>query len=356
MISNKKWSIISLTIIIGLLISLGGVIAIVDPFFHFHAPLVGVEYPLNNERYKNDGILKHFSYDAIITGSSMAENFKTSEFDRLFEVNSVKTPFSGGTYREVNETLQRAVEANAKIRIILRGLDYVAIVSEKDRVNYDMDSYPIYLYDDIWYNDVNYLFNKSVLLSTEDTIEYTIMGGKTTTFDEYANWMHAYDFGKGAVDKSYNRPEKSEEVLKLTAEDYEILSENLEQNVIKLAEENPQIQFYLFFTPYSIYWWDELKQEGGLQRQLEAEKAAIEMLLEYDNIYLYSFFDDFELVCNLNNYRDIRHYSEGINSQILIWMHQKEHLLTKENYQEYCDKVYEFYTTYDYDSLFIPEN
>lgn len=352
MITNKRWSIILLTTIVILLIGLGGVIAIIDPFFHYHAPLAIMEYPLRNERYQNDGIVKHFQYDAIITGSSMTQNFKTSEFDELFGVTSIKVPFSGGSYKEVNENLQRAVEKNAKIKIVLRGLDYAAIMKEKDSINYDMDSYPAYLYDDIWYNDVNYLFNKEALLNTEYAIRYTKAGNETTTFDAYSNWMGSYVFGKEAVDKSYIRPEKSEKVLEFTVQDYEILRKNLEQNVIALAKENPQIQFYLFFTPYSIYYWDELKQEGMLERQLEAEKVAIELLLEHNNIYLYSFYDDFEMICNLDNYRDIRHYSEDINSQILLWTHQREHLLTKENYQEYCSKIYEFYMSYDYDGLF----
>ena len=101
MITNKRWSIILLTTIVILLIGLGGVIAIIDPFFHYHAPLAIMEYPLRNERYQNDGIVKHFQYDAIITGSSMTQNFKTSEFDELFGVTSIKVPFSGGSYKEL---------------------------------------------------------------------------------------------------------------------------------------------------------------------------------------------------------------------------------------------------------------
>lgn len=76
------------------------------------------------------------------------------------------------------------------------------------------------------------------------------------------------------------------------------------------------------------------------------------MLLPYKNLYLFSFFDEFNMICDLNNYKDIIHYGENINSQILIWMHNKEHLLTEENCEAYYDKIYKFYTTYDYDALF----
>ena len=44
----------------------------VDPFFHYRAPDTDrYYYPLNNERSQNDGILRHFDYDALITGTSM---------------------------------------------------------------------------------------------------------------------------------------------------------------------------------------------------------------------------------------------------------------------------------------------
>lgn len=49
--------------------------------YHYHAPLEDFAYLLdrNNERYQNYGILSHFSYDTIITGTSLTENFKSSE-------------------------------------------------------------------------------------------------------------------------------------------------------------------------------------------------------------------------------------------------------------------------------------
>ena len=97
--TEKKWgSKIILSAVI-LLCCIGGLTAFVDPYFHYHAPLSFLEYPLNNQRYQNDGIVRNFDYDAIITGTSMTENFKTTEFDNLFNVNSIKVPFSGATYK-----------------------------------------------------------------------------------------------------------------------------------------------------------------------------------------------------------------------------------------------------------------
>ena len=65
--SEKKWGIGFLITAAVLLIVLGGLTAAVDPYFHYHGPLVGLSYPDGNERYQNDGIIRNFAYDAVIT-------------------------------------------------------------------------------------------------------------------------------------------------------------------------------------------------------------------------------------------------------------------------------------------------
>lgn len=353
MISSKTWGIIFLLSTFTLLTGLGAVTAVIDPYFHYHEPLKSLAYPIYDERYQNDGIVKNFRYDAIITGTSMTQNFKTSKLDRLFDVKAIKVPFSGASYKEINENLERAVEANPEIRLIVRGLDYNALGIDKDTMSYPTEFYPTYLYDSVIWNDVKYVLNKSVLLNvTYSVIRNTMSGGQTTDFDSYSNWMKGYTFGKAAVEAGYERGEKASEEQTVSEEDYQRLRDNLEQNVTKLVANSPQIDFYFFFTPYSIYYWNSLYQAGTLRWQLELEEEAIKALLEYDNIYLFSFFDEFDMICNLDNYKDIIHYGEWVNSQMLVWMWNKEHLLTKDNYREYCDRIYDFYTTYDYDALF----
>ena len=349
---NKKWVILSLSLSVFILFVLGAITIIIDPFFHYHAPLKILQYPIKNERYQNDGIVKHFKYDAIITGTSMTQNFKTTEFNSIFGVNSIKVCFSGAGYKEINENLKKAIHLNKNIRYIIRGLDYNSFFKDKNWQRFD--SYPTYLYDKNPWNDLNYFFNKEILInSTLNVIEYTKSGQKTTNFDEYGNWMKGRNFGRDAVLEAYKRTEKqSQEKIQASQQDMLLMKENLQQNVVDLVSTNPDITFYLFFTPYSIYYWDSLNQLGTIEQQLALEQEAIEILLEYDNIRLFSFNDQFDLICNLNNYKDIMHYGEDINSKILYWMYNGIGLLTKENYLDYCHNVEDFYRNFDYEGLF----
>lgn len=350
MFSGKKWSIVLLSVTIVLLLTCIAIVATVDPYFHYHKPLKKLQYIIYEERYQNDGIVKHFDYDAIITGSSMTENFKVSEFNDIWGVNSIKVPFSGGSYKEINDNLKRSVARNKDLKYIIRGLDYSMILDNKDHMRYE--SYPEYLYDDVLINDIKYVLDKSVFFAIYDNMVYTWSGGTTTSFDNYANWNDTSIFGSKSVLKEYTRPDVSNKQIVFDEKDRVVLEENFNQNVISLAKENPQITFYLFWTPYSICYWDEIKRIGKLNYMLEAEKQAIELLLEEDNIRLYSFNLAPGLITNLNNYKDPAHYGEDINSQILQWMYDGEYLLTKNNYHMYLEDERKLLNEYDYELIF----
>ena len=75
------------------------------------------------------------------------------------------------------------------------------------------------------------------------------------------------------------------------------------------------------------------------------------MLVQVPNIRFYAFDNNFDLVCNLDNYRDPGHYGEWVNSWILEQFQSDEYLLTQDNYRDYLAEIRQFYTTFDYTSL-----
>lgn len=69
------------------------------------------------------------------------------------------------------------------------------------------------------------------------------------------------------------------------------------------------------------------------------------------NIKLYSYNDDFRIVTDLDNYKDLSHYGEWINSYILEQMKAGKGLISKNNYKAYLERERNFYNNYDYKSL-----
>ena len=101
--------------------------------------------------------------------------------------------------------------------------------------------------------------------------------------------------------------------------------------------------FYFYTPPYSVVWWYARQCSGNLLRYFEAEKLQAEMLLEYDNVKLYSFTDMFDLTQNLDNYKDDKHYNAEISEKIIDWIYEGTGLITKENYEERINKMEDFY-------------
>lgn len=350
---NRTFVAVTLTGMISLIAGFVGMTVYVDPLFHYHAPTEGLEYPLFDERYMNDGIIRHFEYDAIITGSSMTQNFRTSTFDELFGTKSVKVPMSGANYNEINNLLTRAFSYQNDIKTVMRGLDMSMLIDDKDELSYD--EYPDFLYDNNLWNDVYYVLNKEIFFKYTDYVfSFMAEGGKTSTFDAYKNWHHNYTYDAVALRKGYQRKELVEEELPLSDKDKQRLKENVEQNVLSLVKAHPETEFYLFIPPYSILYWDDQMRTGKLEQAIEAQCMLIEMLLPYENIHLYSFFDDYLMICDLSHYIDSLHYDGTVSEKIIQNMKSGVGLLTEENYEEYVFML-NFYRLFDYDGFFATE-
>ena len=344
------------------LAALGSIVVKVDPFFHYGLPQTDTYYYLlYSERNQNDGIGRYFDYDAMITGTSMAQCFKTSEFDSIFGVHSVKTTFSGGSFKEIGDHLKRSLSANSDIKTIIRSLDMDYFFFDYNDLGTMADGdYPDYLYDDNIFNDYKYVLSRDIIFDRAyKMMTETESAGfepGITSFDVYSNWMSdAITFGAKSVCptdiKNYEPVSSS-----LSSHEKNMIRRNITRNITEIANAYPDTQFYYYVTPYSAVWWNAQCANGVIGKQIEAERYIIELMLECDNIHLYSFNTNFALTTNLNNYKDAGHYGEWVNTAILQWMYDGEGLLTKENYQQYLAEELEFYQNYDYTQLLTQED
>ena len=348
---GRAWCLGVLAALLVLLAGAAALNAWVDPFFHYRAPREGIAYDMSSERYTNDGILKHFEYDAVIIGSSVTMNFKTSLCDTLFGCRAVKVPHPNAVNRELYDDLRIAFSANDGIRLVFYGMDYASLLIDKDQASGDYVA-PAYLRDGAGFNDLSYLLNKDVLLQESlHDLRYTAQGGHTTSFDAYKTWNYGSAFSAGnrlSLDYSGD-PSPVQEGL--DEAERRQTRENVAQNILSLAEEHPDTVFYVFVSPHSIVRWYSYSLDGLLRKYIEAEQEAFLTLQDCPNVRFFSFFDDFETVCTLDNYMDAVHYGQWVNDQLLDWMHEGAHQLTAENQAEYYAQILDYYLNYDYVSL-----
>ncbi len=355
---SMLWFSVFIVSVVGVLLLVGMATVHIDPFFHYHKPRINdYYYPLDNERSQNNGIIRHFNYEGIITGTSMTQNFKTSEAEAIWGCRFIKTCFSGGTFKEINDNVSAALQKNPNLDIVIRGIDMNKFFDDKDLIRTDLGDYPEYLYDDNALNDVRYIYNRDVVFSrVYPMIKAKREPGFTsgiTSFDEYSNWMNQFTFGKKTLYPQGVHYSNSGigEFEELTKEDEQTIVENIHQNITSLAAEYPHVNFYCFFPPYSAQWWQTRVEKGSVLAQIQAERVVIEELLNYPNIKLFSLNNQTSITTDLNNYKDDIHYGEWINSLILRYMFEGKCQITAENYKEYLDEELHFYTTYDYNLM-----
>ncbi|MBR7089836.1 MAG: hypothetical protein IKI46_05020 [Lachnospiraceae bacterium] len=353
---KKNWTkflIQALTLTAALMIAVAALVVWVDPFFHYHGPVEGISYILDNERYQNDGIVRNFEYDALITGTSVTENFRTSLADKLFGVTSVKAAYAGGYYKEISDGERNALESNPDIRLVIRSMDTFFAMSEADYRNPEAAD-PAFLTDDNPFNDDAYVYNADVLFEYVNAeLIRTAKGVPGDNFDTYMRFAEDRPLGAAYVLKYLDDAKPAEEFTQLSEEDRQMLLENIRANLTANIEAYPEVEFYYFIPPYCIAdWYGNHIVTGDLPAYIEIMEILTEEVLKYDNAHVFCFYDDTDLVTNLDNYSDLQHYSGEVSDMILECMAKGEHELTKETYAEYFRTVEDFYMNYDYSQMY----
>lgn len=324
----------------------------VDPYFHYRAPdTARFRYVLDNQRCQNDGIVRHFDYRALVTGSSMAENFKASDVERLWGLKAVKVPFEGSSYKELSQIVGRAVAANPKLELVIVALDFNKLIMPPDWMRTDLGNFPEYLYDENPWNDVNYLLNRDAVLKS---LKAVMPWGKPgiTSFDAYSCWHEpGTRYGAQAVLRGEAYAPVADVPQRAYSDaDAARVAANVRENLEPIMNCGRTVLF--FVTPYSaarMYYW---LKGGQFERQLQAERQLAEAVAQYPNARLFSFNSRVEVTGDLDNYRDIDHYGPWISARILQWMRAGEGELTPANLSARIDEERRAYREFDYRRMF----
>ena len=150
-------TIIGLSVVLA---AMTGIVILIDPFYHYHRPLKNISYVSGADIYVNDGKLKHFDYDTLTIGTSMAMNFHKQKVDDIFECDSLNVFYLGEGFKVINEGLETALSTHPDLKTVIRTVDPIWFISD---VNWKgRESYPEYLYDKNPFNDVYYIYNIDV--------------------------------------------------------------------------------------------------------------------------------------------------------------------------------------------------
>ncbi len=197
----------------------------------------------------------------------------------------------------------------------------------------------MYLYDRNPFNDVQYLYNKDVILTK---IPYQIANSFIGNYNEGLsyNWAKWKNFSKELALSMYTRAKEETPMMEETA-----YQKELDANIALLTaqvEEHPETEFIFFYPIYSMLWWDGIIRSGERDAYIYNEKQMTKALLAYDNVRIFCFQNEPEIATNLDNYMDPIHFSQDINRQMLDQIIAGEYEMTMNNYDEMIEGVRDF--------------
>jgi len=310
--SNKRWTIFCLILILGALLGIVGGVCLVDPFEIYHQATAFIP-PIANgtQNYSNAGVAKSYEYDSVVIGSSMTENFTPSQLDSLFGGRFVKLPINGGSPFNHKQMMDLAFGTH-DVKRVLYGVDVEALTWFYKTPKCEM---PEYLYDDNFFNDTAYWFNSSVLLKYIPACLRTLGQSAPDLRDTMYNWGDMYEYGKDAALRDIRFTGETVEQKNVTEEI--VLSQqsklNVEYNFLPYIENHPDTEFLFFFPPYSLAHWYSFYQKGDFEYHLIQKEALTDILLQYENVKVYDFQARTDWILNLDHYIDSSHYGPWIN-------------------------------------------
>lgn len=330
----------------------------VDPLIHFHAPIVDeYYYTLDNERSQNNGIARNMEYDSIVAGTSMAENFKTSELNTYLKGNFIKLCYSGGRLEEITDSIRFALNTNKSVKQVVRSIDIGFLYYNNDTA---IGVKPEYLYNNSILDDYKYTLNRDILFKRIYEMEKN-KGTKLgmTSYDKFGNWgtYLGVEYGSNSMSDTIQEVISQQAPDFVRGEEYERnLRQGIEEHYVKLANDYPEVDFYYFVAPYSVLYNVGIFR-GSKEKFLEEDKQIIiEELLKCSNVKLFCFDDIQNLVCDLNNYEDRVHYAPWVNTYIVKSIGNGDHLMTKSNYKSFIERIKDISNSVDLNNLLVQED
>lgn len=341
--SYRKWALGTLAGLLALLFCCGLFVFAVDPCFYYRSPADG-RGVFFNERYQDAGLAKNTDADTVLLGTSMVANYRVSQVEQTFGGTAVKLTIPDGYLSEFDDAMKMEWRCHHPSRVIF-GLDTNILVRDESQKTGAM---PDYLYDANPLNDARYLLNKDTLYYSI----YTLLArkwGTTEPVDEAFTWDKTVYWAKDTALAGYQRPKASGKAL--PADDYR---RNVDANLAVIENwitSHPDTEFDIFFPPYSILYWDKERRLGETDAVFAALDQAFSALLAYDNVKLFYFPSDREIVTDLNNYGDYIHHSGQVCSKVLAMLKTGEFRVTEENRKEILANWRAFVVNYDYDAI-----
>ncbi len=345
----RKYIISTIALALSALIVVGVINVLFDPLFIYHKPLFGLQPVITNERYQNAGIAKNFDYDNVIIGNSLSQNFKPSDFNKGFGGKTVKLTSAGSHTVDWTYLLEIISGREEQPDRIIFNIDPYIFQASATEMKHQL---PAYLYDKSLLNDVNYLFNFSILKDYTFEMLKANMDNDIPDYNTAFMWNDDVGSGKEFVLSHYERPEISKVYPDVDGAT-ELANDNI-NNLIPYIEQMENTEFYFYLSPFSMLYWDSQIRVNKIDLWKNVYIETCNLLFQYKNVNVFLWTDDemLNIMSNLDNYTDDTHYSPFISNEIANRICSGQGKLMVDNYIKEINTMFAYINNFDYETLF----
>ena len=349
--TEKKWIIGLIVATILSLFVFAAVMLFLDPVLNYGPEKVNMPYYHYTTIYTNPGIAKHYEYDSVMVGTSIIQNTDVDLCDELWRCNMVRLPYSGGTSYDMKSILDICFDSGNSIKTVYWELDQFQLMSSATEHRYPV---PEYLYNYSWTDDLSYLLNLDVMYHYGlNNVLGALRGQKSPA--ERRGITFGGNYSKAAALSSYTRPEKSETISAFYGTALETKVDANLNNILSVVKQHPDTEFVFFMPPFSVLYWDKEVRKGTFEATMDATQYALEKLVEHENVTVYYYQGEQEIISDLDHYKDYSHYGNWINDLLTQYIAEGRNQVTNENFREYIQEMKEYIYSIDFDAIFVAE-
>lgn len=342
-----------------------------DPFWLFHKPLFRATTYHSDMRIQAKGIIDSAEFDSVILGSSMLENLSTKEAEEKLGGRWVNLSLHSSDFNE-RRVLLNYILKHKNIRKIIFSIDsYVLLNGDNSTISKRIDT-KIYM-DSFWYmhNKLKYYFNKKFIkcalrwskkiecVGDKKDLEHITRNDYRSNKQHFGGFINWGSWQKDTTARQYKEYLENNEHPK-TAHTKQLNFDKqkayLQQTILTIIKENPQIEFYLIYPPYPRFFYaifppQEMYHYGRNGTEIFTE---IKQILPYlaqevanlENAKIYGL-DNLDYADNIANYCDWAHHYLDMNSMQLDAIANSTNILTPQNIDSYLATMESKIRNYD---------
>lgn len=327
----KKWLVRLFASIISILLVMALTVFIYDPYCYYRIP--DNRLIVNNYRFLNAGIAKNADYNTVILGSSMTQNFNMDSFRTKLGMDPVKLSV-GAMSIEGMELTYGLVDRVGKAENVFVCIDLPSLNKDKD----DLETYATYLYNDTAFDDYKYLFGYETWMRLLPlNIAFNLADAVGIKLPSFYACKNIDDIGQWHSDATYDGEKIKENYMNnytgVSAQNTVGVQTRMTKNADKILSivcSDDTKNVILFFPPYSALYWADSMNQGLFEEYMMVKEYIVNQAEKMPHVAVYDF-QPMDIISDLDNYKDITHYSAYINEEMVDCFSEKRYLVDSEN-------------------------